>query len=133
MATTSIARLTADMPKYIDSRTHAVLDYLTAGAFFALGVSMLGHHSRASALAFANAGAVLGLSLMTDYPGGVFRKISFETHGMIDAVQAAMTAGGPMLLGFAHEPEAQPFHAQAVVEAGVIAATDWNSENIVNS
>ena len=127
MPNTSIATITADVPKYIDPRTHAVLDYLTAAVFIALGISMLGQHSRASALAFANGAAVLGLSLMTDYPGGVFRKISFKTHGAIDALQAAMTATGPMLLGFAGDAEAQPFHAQAVVEAGVIGATDWDA------
>ncbi len=132
MPTTSIANLTADVPKYIDSRTHAVLDYVTAGGFFALGASMMGHHPRAAALAFVNAGAVLGLSLMTDYPGGVFRRISFQTHGLIDAIQAGMTAAGPMLLGFADEPEAQPFHAQAVLEAGIIGATDWNAETKKN-
>jgi hypothetical protein len=130
MANTSIATITADMPKYIDPRTHAVLDYLTAGGFLALGVSMLGQHSRASALAFANGAAVLGLALMTDYPGGVFRKISFQTHGLVDAIQAAMTATGPMLLGFAGDAEAQPFHAQAVIEAGVIGATDWDAVSV---
>jgi hypothetical protein len=57
----------------------------------------------------------------------VFRKISFQTHGAIDALQAAMTATGPMLLGFAGDAEAQPFHAQAVIEAGVIGATDWDA------
>ena len=129
MPTTSIATLTADVPKYIDSRAHAVLDYVTAGGFFALGASMIGHHPRAATLAFVNAGAVLGLSLMTDYPGGVFRRISFQTHGLIDAIQAGITAAGPMLLGFADEPEAQPFHAQAVLEAGIIGATDWNEKN----
>jgi hypothetical protein len=130
MANTSIATITADMPKYIDPRTHAVLDYLTAGGFLALGVSMLGQHSRASALAFANGAAVLGVALMTDYPGGVFRKISFQTHGLVDAIQAAMTATGPMLLGFAGDAEAQPFHAQAVIEAGVIGATDWDAVSV---
>ncbi len=127
MATTAIATLTGDIPKYIDSRTHAVLDYLTAGGFLALGASLMGHHPRAAALAFVNGGAVLGLSLMTDYPGGVFRRISFQTHGLIDAIHAGMTAAGPLLLGFADEPEAQPFHAQAVLEAGIIGATDWNA------
>jgi hypothetical protein len=127
MANTSIATITADVPKYIDPRTHAVLDYLTAAGFIALGISMLGQHSRAAALAFANGAAVLGLSLMTDYPGGVFRRISFRTHGTVDALQAAMTATGPMLLGFAGDAEAQPFHAQAVIEAGVIGATDWDA------
>jgi hypothetical protein len=104
-----------------------VLDYLTAGGFFALGFAMLGRNTRAATLAFVNGAAVLGLSLMTDYPGGVWRKISFATHGAVDAVQAGMTATGPALLGFAGEPEAQIFHAQAALEAGIIAATRWGA------
>jgi hypothetical protein len=115
------------IPKIIDPTTHAVLDYTTAGSFFALGFAMLGRHRRASTLAFINGGAVLGLSLFTDYPGGVWRKLSFRTHGMVDLMQAAMAATMPALLGFAGDPEAQAFHAQAAVELGVIAATDWRA------
>jgi hypothetical protein len=70
------------------------------------------------------------LSLLTDYPGGVWRKLSFETHGVVDAMQAAMTAAGPALLGFASDPEAQVFHAQAALETGIIAATRWNDGDL---
>jgi len=31
------------------------------------------------------------------------------------------------MLGFADEPEAQAFHGQALLEGGVIAATDWTT------
>jgi hypothetical protein len=119
--------VTSGVPKVIGPGSHAVLDYLTAGTFFALGMTMLGRHKRAAGLAFANGATVLGLSLMTDYPGGIFRKVSFKTHGMMDVVQAFMSAAGPAMLGFAGDPEAQPFHAQAAVEVGVIAATDFGA------
>jgi hypothetical protein len=125
--TSTLTKFTNGVPKVIDPATHAVLDYLTAGTFFALGVSMLGQHKRAAGLAFANGAAVLGLSMMTRYPGGVFRRISFQTHGIIDVIQAAMAGAGPALLGFASEPEAQAFYGQAAVEAGVVAATDWEA------
>lgn len=126
MQTQDLTRLTEGMPKFIDPGAHAVLDYLTAGGFFALGMSLWNRNRRAAGLAFVNGAAVLGLSLLTDYPGGVWRKVSFETHGMVDAMQAAMTASGPAVLGFAGEPEAQVFHAQAALETGIIAATQWN-------
>ena len=113
MQTQDLTRLTEGMPKFIDPGAHAVLDYVTAGGFMALGFAMLNRHPRAAGLAFVNGAAVLGLSLFTDYPGGVWRKLSFETHGVVDAMQAAMTAAGPALLGFASDPEAQVFHAQA--------------------
>lgn len=127
MRTDELTSVTDNVPKVIDPGMHAILDYATAGAFMAMGFGLLKKNRRAANLAFVNGMAVLGLSLMTDYPGGVFRTISFKTHGMIDMMQAGMTAFGPALLGFAREPEAQMFHAQAAVEAAVVAATDWNA------
>ncbi len=127
MDTSTLTKMTSGMPKVVDPATHAVLDYLTAGTFFALGFSMLGRHRRAAGLAFANGAAVLGLSLMTDYPGGLFKKISFQTHGVVDVFHALMAGVGPSLLGFAGEPEAQAFYGQAAIEAGVVATTNWGA------
>ena len=131
--THQIAEMTAAVPKVIDPSTHAVLDYVTAATFLAAGVAMRERHPRASKLAFINGIAVLGLSMMTDYPGGLFRTLSFRTHGAIDVLQAGMSACGPAMMGFAQDPEAQLFHTQAAVEAAVIAATDWNSPSIANA
>jgi hypothetical protein len=125
--TDNLTTITEGVPKFIDARGHAVLDYLTAGTFFALGFSMLGRHSRAAGLAFANGASVLLVSLMTDYPGGLFRTMSFRTHRTMDIIQAGMAAAGPAVLGFAGDPEAQAFHGQALLESGVIAATDWDA------
>ena len=124
---TDINDMTSSVPKVIDPSVHAVLDYITAGSFLAMGFGLMNRHRSAANLAFCNGLAVLGLSLMTDYPGGVWRTISFKTHGVIDMVQAGMSALGPTLMGFAGEPEAQMFHAQAALEAAVVAATDWDS------
>lgn len=70
---------------------------------------------------------VLGMSLFTGYRGGVWRKISFRTHGALDVGQAAFAGLGPVLFGFAGAPEAKTFHAQALSEAGVVAATEWDN------
>lgn len=70
---------------------------------------------------------VLGMSMLTDYPGGLFRKLSFQGHRTGDIVQAAFAAVGPALFGFAADPEAKFFYGQALSEAGVIATTDWNA------
>jgi hypothetical protein len=113
--------------KPINPTQHAVLDYGVAATFFALGFRYRGRHRAASALAFINGGLVLGMSLMTDYPGGVWPVISFKTHGVMDVGQAALAGLGPMLFGFPDAPEARAFYAQAASEAGVIAATDWDA------
>ena len=106
---------------------HAVLDYGVAAAFISLGFTMLGRHRPAAALAFTNGFMVLGLSMLTDYPGGVLRTISFRGHRIGDIAQAALAGLGPALFGFAKDPAARYFYGQALSEAGVIAATDWDA------
>jgi hypothetical protein len=114
-------------PKVISPKMHAVLDYGVAGTFIAQGIRFASHHRRAAALAFINGAMILAVSMLTDYPGGLWKKISFKGHGIADAGQAALAGLGPVLMGFGGDPEAKFFYGQAASEAGVIAATDWNS------
>ncbi len=113
--------------KVISPAKHAVLDYSVAATFLAYGAAALPRHRPAAALAFANGIMVLGLSMFTDYPGGIFRRLSFRTHRTGDILQAALAAFGPALFGFAGDPEAEYFYGQAASEVGVIAATDWDA------
>jgi len=126
-AADKLAKMTEDAPKVISPGVHAVLDYAVASTFFAAGMRMAGVHRRAAALAFVNGAMVLGLSMMTDYPGGIWRIFSFKEHGVADAMQAGLAGFGPVLFGFADDPEANFFYAQAASEVGVIATTDWNA------
>jgi len=64
---------------------------------------------------------------MTDYPGGVWKRISFPTHAKVDGVQAAMAAAVPLAGGFADEAASWFFFGQAANEASVIAMTDWSA------
>jgi hypothetical protein len=127
MENQNLLPMTTGVPKVIDASTHAIIDYVTAASFFGLGAYLHGRHPRAAALAYANGTAVLGLAVLTNYPGGVFRSVSFRTHGWVDMLLAGMTAAGPAMLGFADEPIAQVFLGQAAFETGVVAATDWSS------
>ncbi len=111
----------------ISPAQHAVLDYCVASTFLGVGISLFNRNRRAAALALINSGMVLGLSMLTDYPGGVVRKLSFKAHRTGDIIQASLAAVGPVLLGFGDEPEARYFYGQAVSEIGVIATTDWNA------
>ena len=114
------------MTKPIGPAQHAIADYLTASAFLAAAVRYRHRHREASTLALMNAAAILMLSMCTDYPGGLFRRVSYRTHGMIDVLLTAMCAGGPALMGFANEPEARTFYGQAAAETAVVAATDFS-------
>lgn len=111
--------------RVIDRRAHATLDYLTVAYFLLLAGRYWGSHRRAATTALANAGAVLGASMFTDYPGALRRLIPFETHGKIDIAQAGMAAVMPAMLGFADDAEAIPFYLQTMNEIAVIMLTDW--------
>jgi hypothetical protein len=106
---------------------HAVLDYAVAGTFLIAAMSQWHRHRPAARLALLNGGMVAGLAMLTDYPGGVFRTLSFQGHRTGDLVQAALAGLGPVLFGFAGDKEATFFYGQAASEVGVIAATDWDA------
>src|SRR3990170_6210151 len=120
------------MERPITPGAHAVLDYAVAATFIVKGMSLMSTHRRAAALALLNGGMVLGMSLMTDYPGGVWKQLSFKAHRTGDVCQAALAGLGPMMLGFQRDPEATFFYAQAASEAGVIAATDWDGNTTLS-
>ncbi len=115
------------MPAVISPAQHAVLDYGVAATFFGVGAALWDRHRPAARLAFLNGAMVLGMSLLTNYPGGLYRTLSFKTHRTGDIMQAALAGFGPALFGFGGDPEANYFYGQALSEAGVIAATDWNA------
>lgn len=116
------------VPKVIGPAQHAMLDYGVAATYFGLAMKYRDTHRGAAALALINGAMVLGVSLFTDYPGGIWRKISFPMHGALDVVQAAVAGFGPVAMGFANDPEARTFYGQAMSEIGVIAATDWHAQ-----
>ena len=114
--------------KSIRPGQHAMLDYGVAFTFFSLAAKYWRSHRPAATLAIINGAMVLGVSVFTDYPGGLWRKISFPMHGALDVVQAGVAGLGPVVMGFAGDPEAKTFYGQALSEVGVIAATDWHAQ-----
>jgi hypothetical protein len=116
------------VPKTISPKVHAWLDFAVTTYFLGLGVwfAIRGKGGPAIA-AFVNGGMVAGVSAFTDYDGDGKKPISFKMHGTLDAVQATTAALGPVLHGFADEPEAMYFYGQAANEAAVIATTDWDA------
>jgi hypothetical protein len=112
--------------RFISPAQHAVLDYGVAATFFMMGARYAGRHRAAAGLAFLNGALVLGMSLLTDYPGGVYRTLSFKGHRTGDILQAGLAGLGPILLGFSGDAEATYFYGQALSEVAVITATDWD-------
>jgi hypothetical protein len=114
------------LTRAISPAQHAVLDYGVAATFFTLGMKYRNRNAGAAALAFINGAMVLGMSMLTDYPGGFWRKTGFRTQGKLAPAQAALAGFGPALFGFADEPEANSFRMQALSQVGVVAMTAWN-------
>jgi len=117
--------LTRRMPKIISPKAHAVVDYVTAGAFLLTGAFCWSRNKRAALGAFVCGGAELATSLLTDYPGGVKKVISFRNHGRIDLGLAAMTATMPEFMRFRHDREKSFFLAQAALMTAVTDLTDF--------
>ncbi len=116
------------MPKMIGPKTHAIIDHLVSATFVTMGVLFWKRNNKRAAVSSFVCGAASALnSTLTDYPGGVWKVIDFETHGKIDAGLAGMTTALPNLMYFSDEPEARFFHLQGIAETAVTALTDFSS------
>jgi hypothetical protein len=103
------------MPDVITPRGHAVVDYMVAGAFLATAGLFWRRNKRAAVASLLCGGAQLGVSMLTDYPGGVRRAIRFSTRRRLDLGLAAMTVAMPELLNFQDEPQRKFFTTQGAV------------------
>lgn len=102
----NLVRVTAKaLPTMIAPGAHAVVDYITVASFLAGAVWFWRRNKRASIAALLGSGAAVAVNLLTDYPGGVRKVITFRKHRDLDFGIAAMTASLPEFLGFREEPE----------------------------
>lgn len=114
------------VPKIIKPQAHAVIDYLVVGSFF-VAAGILWKRSRRAAISSAICGSMTAVnSTLTDYPGGIWKVMSFQTHGQLDAGLAALTASMPRLMGFGEESESKFFTTQSMLETAITAATDFD-------
>ena len=116
------------IPKIIDARTHGIVDYCHSAFFLTLGFASLKSNKRAAAAALFTGSFVLVQSLLTDYPLGVKKVLSFEEHGRLDALFASVSWAMPLLFGFTGTPQARIFEGNSLVEGTAVALTDFNSE-----
>jgi hypothetical protein len=123
---------TKPLPKFISPGAHAIIDYATAGAFLTAGALLWKKNKRAALGSFLCGNLVGSLIFLTDCPGGVWKKISFETHGNIDPGVSALVASLPNLLGFSEEREAKLFQSMGIGLAAVRTLTrfDEGSSNL---
>lgn len=117
------------LPKVISPKTHGIIDYFHAGANFLIGALLLRSDRRAATGAFVLGAGVLANALLTDYPLGVFRMYSFETHGALDYGVASMSAAMPKLLGVETNEAKTFFRMQGVGETAIAGLTDYRDRS----
>jgi hypothetical protein len=107
--------------KFIAPHMHGYLDYLTVVLFLA-APSALGFGGLPAALAWLLAGVHLALTLVTNFPLGVYRRLAFSIHGWIERIV------GPALVVIAFLPDFYQAKPAFVFFAGmglVIIAVGW--------
>jgi len=118
---------TRPLPKVISPGVHAAIDWGTAAAFVTAGALLWGKNRRASLASYLCADLIGALIFFTDCPGGVWKKISFETHGKVDPGVSALVASLPNLLGFSDEQEAKLFQAMGMGLVAVRSLTNFEA------
>jgi hypothetical protein len=117
------------MPKVITPKTHSIIDYAIAASFFATAAFFWRRNKRAAIGALACGAAGTISSLCTDYPGGVTKQLSLETHRNIDFALSGLVTSVPSMLHFTDSPEAHIFRAQGLAIATVAGLTDFGGKS----
>lgn len=85
----------------IPTKTHAYIDYLTAGSLLTLPFAFSGKSRGVETYLPVLVGAgVLAQSLFTRYELGVKKKMNMKTHLNLDYMTGALMAASPFLFGF---------------------------------
>jgi hypothetical protein len=123
-----VALAAGRMPKMISPRVHSALDYAVAGSFLLMGALFWKRNRRAAIGSLLCGGATAAVSLLTDYPGGVRKVISYPMHGQIDTGLIAMTAAMPKLVNIENDRSAKFFARQALAKTAITAMTNFDGD-----
>ena len=115
--------------KPIKPLPHAFVDYALAfGMIAAPWLFGFSKNKKATISAVGTGAGILKLSLVTRYPLGAAKLISFPTHGVVESVAAAAAIGAPWALGFSNDKAATITHVVAgAATLGVVALTDYKA------
>lgn len=85
--------------KILSPTQHGYLDYLTV-VIFLLAPSLIGLSGMAGTIAYLLAGIHLAMTLVTDFPLGVVKKLTFTIHWWVERVVGPVLVLLPFVLGF---------------------------------
>ena len=93
------------MRKPFSTATHGVIDYVTAGALFALP-SLLGFSPRLSTAVRMIGMKKLAIAALTQHELGIYKLIPMKTHLMLDVMTGAALCALPFMLEDEEDPKA---------------------------
>jgi hypothetical protein len=103
------------IPRMVRPKAHAVVDYASVGLFLGTAAWLWRRNRRAAVASLVCGGTELATVLLTDYPGGIKKLISFRTHREIDYGLAALIAALPASLELNGDDERKIFRLQAAL------------------
>ena len=103
------------IPRMVSPKVHTMFDYVTVGVFFGTAAWFWRRNKRASIASAICGGTELALVLLTDYPGGVKKVLSYRAHREMDYGLAAMVATMPESLAFKEGKEVKFFRVQGAL------------------
>jgi hypothetical protein len=103
------------IPRMVAPKAHAMIDYASVGLFLGTTAWFWRRNRRAAMASLICGGTELAIMLLTDYPGGMKKFISFRTHREMDYGLAAMVASMPGFLAFKGDDETKFFRVQGAL------------------
>ena len=113
------------IPRTVSPKAHSIVDLITVGTFLAGAALFWRRNKRAAVAALVCGAADLAVTLLTDYPGGVDRVISYKAHREIDLGLATMFATIPDFLAFGDEREKKFFLMQGALTTVLAETTQF--------
>ena len=122
--------------RFIPTRVHGVLDYLTGGVLITapviLGFGKRGSNRAKTWLPVALGAGASAYSLFTDYELGVIKLIPMPVHLGLDAANGVLLAASPWLFGFADE-DWTPHLALGLFEVGAALVSQTTTSCQIDS
>jgi hypothetical protein len=111
--------------KIISLKAHGILDYVTVIAFAVLP-TVVGFSGLPAYVSYALAGIHLLMTILTDFPLGIFKFIPIGLHKIVETVVGPLLVILPWLLGFSSDMAARyVFIAAGIVIILVGFLTDY--------
>jgi hypothetical protein len=114
--------------RIINARIHGVIDLVTV-ALFLLGPLLAGLGGSPAAIAYTLAVVHLLLTLFTRFPMGIWKRIPFFVHGIVELIVGVSLLILPTVAGYSPGSPARRFYM--VMGAGILviwALTEYGKE-----